>query len=155
MKKTWLKRSTNWFISHTFAIASVLLVLFFLFSFAFLFHLLFSLSLTLVIGIFYCLNCTSLLLHLIPTYLVSHLSLSSIIFSITTLIIGIFCCLNCVSLLLDLITYLANIFYNNYVINIFPRQLLWFIQVSLILCESVSLRKIIVWLKCVVIFFPK
>ena len=38
--------------------------------FAFLFHLLFSLSLTLMIGIFYCLDYTSLLLHLFITHLV-------------------------------------------------------------------------------------
>ena len=38
--------------------------------FAFLFHLLFSLSLTLIIGIFYCLDYTSLLLHLFITHLV-------------------------------------------------------------------------------------
>ena len=46
----------------------------------FLFHLLFplSLSLTVIIGIFYCLNYTFLLFHLIRTYLVAHLSLSSI-----------------------------------------------------------------------------
>ena len=99
---------------------------FFLFS-AFLLHLLFSLSLTLIIGIFYCLNCTSLILHLITTHLVSHVSLSSIIFIISKLIIGIFYCLNYTSLLLHLIiTHLVNIFYNNYVINICPRQLLGF-----------------------------
>ena len=56
----------------------------------FTFHLLFSFYLTLIIGILYCLNCTSLLLHLI-------------------------------------ITHLVNTLFNNYVINICPRQLLWFI----------------------------
>ena len=99
--------------------------LFFLFSFASLFHLLFSLSLALIISIFYCLNYTSILLHLITTHLVSHLSLSSIIFSIPTLIIGIFYCFNCISLLLHLIKiHLVNIFCNT---NICPRQLLWLI----------------------------
>ena len=50
--------------------------LFCLIFFAFLLHLLFSLSLTLIIGIFYCLNYTSLLLHLITTHLVSYLLFS-------------------------------------------------------------------------------
>ena len=96
-KKTKLKHSTELFISHLFTTASVHIVLrvfFFFFFFAFLFHLLFLLSLTLIIGIFYCLNYTSLLLHLITTLLVSYLSLSSIIFSISALIIGIFFCLD-------------------------------------------------------------
>ena len=76
-----------------------------LFVFAFLFN---PLSLALIIGIFYCLNYTSLLLHVIITHLVSNLSLLSIIFSISTLIISIFYCLDCISLLLDLIiTHLA------------------------------------------------
>ena len=96
--------------------------------FAILFHLLFSLSLTLIIDFFYCLNYTSLLLHLITINFVSHFSLSSIIFTISILIIGIFYCLNYTLLLLHLtITHLVNIFYNNYVINRCPRQLLWFI----------------------------
>ena len=73
-----------------------------LFFFAFLFHLLFLLSLTLI-GIIYCLNYTSLLLHLVTTQLLSHPFLSSIIFTISTLIIGIFYCLNYTSLLLHLI----------------------------------------------------
>ena len=51
--------------------------------FAFLFHLLFSLSLTLINSIFYYLNYTSLLLHLIATHLASNLSISSIIFIIS------------------------------------------------------------------------
>ena len=63
----------------------------------------FVLSLTLIIRIFYCLNYTSLLLHLITSHLVSHLSLSSLIFSISALIIDIFYCLDCISLLLHLI----------------------------------------------------
>ena len=79
----------------------------------FLFHLIFSLSLTLIIGMYYCLNYASLLLHLITTHLVSHLSLSSIIFSIPTLIIDIFHCLNYISLVLHLIiTHLVNIIYD-------------------------------------------
>ena len=55
---------------------------FFLFCFfyAFLFHILFSLCMTLIISIFYCLNYTLLLLHLIAACLVSHLSLSSTVF---------------------------------------------------------------------------
>ena len=44
-----------------------------------------------------------LLLHLITTHLVSHLSLSSIVFIISTLIIGIFCCLDHTLLLLHLL----------------------------------------------------
>ena len=85
-------------------------IFFFLdFLFAFLFHLLFSLSLTLIIDISYCLNYTLLLLHLITSRRVSHLSLSSIIFNISTLIIGIHYCLNCISLLGHLIiTHLVN-----------------------------------------------
>ena len=79
------------------------LFLFFFFVFAFLFHLLFLLSLTLIIGIFYRLNHTSLLLYLITAHIVSHLSLSSIIFSISVLIIDIFYCLDCISPLLHLI----------------------------------------------------
>ena len=71
---------------------------FFVFAF-----LLFLLSLTLIIGIFYCLNCTALLLHLITTHLVSHLFLSSIVFSISALIISIFYCFDCISLLLHVI----------------------------------------------------
>ena len=47
------------------------------------FHLLFSLFLALIISIFYCLNYTLLLLHLIATCLVPHFSLSSIIFTIS------------------------------------------------------------------------
>ena len=71
--------------------------------FSFLFHILFSLSLTLIISIFYCLNYTWLLLHLIKIHLVSHLSLSSIVFIISTIILCIFYCLNYSSLLLYLI----------------------------------------------------
>ena len=43
------------------------------FVFAVLFHLLFSLSLTLIFGIFYCLNYTSLFFHFIITHLVNIL----------------------------------------------------------------------------------
>ena len=93
-----------------------------------LFHLLFSLSLTLIISIFHCLNYTSLLLHLITTHLASHLSPSSIVLIISTLITDTFYCLNYTSQLLYLIiTHLVNICYNNYVIKRCPRQLLWFI----------------------------
>ena len=77
---------------------SLFAFLFFLFL-AFFFHLLFSLSLTLIIGIFYCLNYILLLLDLIATHLESHLSLSSIVSIISTLIIGIFYPLNYTSLL--------------------------------------------------------
>ena len=57
----------------------------------------------------------------------------SIIFIISTLIICIFYCLKYTSLLLRLIiTHFINAFYDNYVINICSRQLLWFVQVSLI-----------------------
>ena len=72
----------------------------FFFVCAFLFHLLLSLSLTLIMDFFYCLNYTLLLRYLISTHLLSHLSLSSIIFSISPLIISIFYCLNYMSLLL-------------------------------------------------------
>ena len=58
----------------------VCLLLFWFFTY--LFHLLFSLSVTLTIGIFYCLNQTLLLVHLIITHLVLHRTLSSIIFII-------------------------------------------------------------------------
>ena len=96
--------------------------------FPFLFHLLFSLSLTLIISIFYCLNniryyfisLQHTLYHTFPF----HLSFSLY----PTLTIAIFYCLNYTSLLLDLIiTHLVNTFYNNYVINICPRPLLEFI----------------------------
>ena len=85
-----------------------LVYLFFLGFFVFLFHILFSLSLMLIIDIFYCLHYTLLLLHLITTHLVSDLSLSSGAFIIYTLIIGIFYCLIYTSLLLRVfITHLA------------------------------------------------
>ena len=71
-----------------------LFVLFYRFSL----FLLLSLSLTLIICIFYFLCYTSLLLHLISTHLVSHLSLSSIVFIFYTLIIEIFYCLSYTSL---------------------------------------------------------
>ena len=115
--------------SHLFTIASVpswsfLSLLVCLFVFAFLFHQLFVLSLTLIIGIFYCLNYTLLLLHLITTHLVSHLSLSSIVFIISMLIISIFYCLNYTSLLLYLFITDLVIDFIITVINICPRQLL-------------------------------
>ena len=68
------------------------------------FHLPFLSSLTLITGIFYCLNYTFLLLYLITTQLVSHLSLSSIVFIISMLTISIFYCLHYTSLLLHLFT---------------------------------------------------
>ena len=103
-RKPNLNAQQKSFISHPFAIASVPVVLFLsFFFFEFLFYLLFSLPLTLIIGVFYCLNYTSPLLHLISTHLVSHLSLSSIIFSISTPIISIFYCLNYILLLLYLL----------------------------------------------------
>ena len=80
--------------------------------FSFLFHLFFSLYLTLIIGIFYCLNYTLLLLHLISTHLVSYLSLSSIIFIISTL------------------THLVNMFYNNYVINMFQEIIIIHVSIT-------------------------
>ena len=79
---------------------------------------------SIILIMFFCLNYTSLLLHLMRTQLVLHLSLSSIIFITSTLIIGIFYCLNYTSLLLHLITNLVIGFYNNYVNKICPRQLL-------------------------------
>ena len=93
--------------------------------FPFFFYLFFLFSLTLIIGIFYCLNYTLLLHHLIITYLASDLSLSYIIFIVPDTTIGIFYCLDYTSLLLHfLITHLENIFYNNYVIHICPRKFL-------------------------------
>ena len=93
--------------------------------FAFLFYPLFSLSLILIIGIFYCLNYTLLFLHLITNTSYHIFLFHLFFFIISTLIIGIFYCLNYISLLLYLIiTYLVIEFYNNYVINICPRQLL-------------------------------
>ena len=70
--------------------------------FTFLSHLLFSFLLTLI-SIIYCLNYTSLILHLVTTHLLSYPFFSSIIFIISTIIIGIFYCLNYTSLLLRLI----------------------------------------------------
>ena len=61
--------------------------------------------------------------NIITTHLVSHLSLSSIVIIISTLLMGIFYCLNYTLLFLHLIIlHLVNIFYNNHVINICPRQ---------------------------------
>ena len=121
-----LKRAAKPFSSHTFTIVSTtpLFLSVFVF-FSFLFHVMFSLSLKLIISIFYYLNCTSLLIHLI-TNILYHTFLFDLLFSLyPTLIMRIFCCLNYTSLLLDLIiTYLVNTFYNNYAIKIGPRQLL-------------------------------
>ena len=109
------KRTTNSCSPHPFTRASVsplffsVFVCFFVF-FASLLHLLFLLSLTLI-GIIYCLNYTSILLHLVTTHFLSHPFLSSIIFIISTLIIGIFYRLNYTSLLLRLIiTHLVTYF---------------------------------------------
>ena len=71
-------------------------------------------------------NINSLLPHLITTHLVSHLSLSSIFIIISTLIISIFYCLDYTSLLFHLFrtNLVEHTSYNNYIINICPRQLL-------------------------------
>ena len=98
---------------------------------------------TLIIGIFYCINYTLLLLHLIITHLLNifynnytinicptlcHTFSFIYYFHYLYVNYGNFYCLNDTSLLLHLITtHLQNIFYNNYAINICPRQLLWFI----------------------------
>ena len=58
--------------------------------FLFFFYLLVSLSLTLIISIFYCLNYTLLFLHPSKAHLVPHISLSFIVFIISMLIIGPF-----------------------------------------------------------------
>ena len=76
---------------------------FFVVFYAFLFQILFPLFLTLIISILYCLNYTLLLLPLTARHLVSHFSLSSIVFIIFTLIIGIFYRLNDTSLLFHLL----------------------------------------------------
>ena len=86
----WRKPTLNTaqsFSSHTFTLACVTPLFFSFFVFCLLFHLLFLLSLTLIISIFYSLNYTSLILHLIRAHLV-------------------------------------NTFYNNYVTNTSPGQLL-------------------------------
>ena len=74
-----------------------------LFVCLFFLHFSFIYYLTLITGIFYCLHYTWLLLNIITTHLVSHLSFSCIIFSISALIIDIFYCLDCISLLLHLV----------------------------------------------------
>ena len=124
-----MKGTTKSISSHPFTIACVtplfFSVCFVFYFFPFLFHLLFSLSLTLIIGIFYCLNYISLLLYLIKTRFVSHFSFSSNFFTIFILLIGIFYSLNNTSLLLHLVvTHLVNTSYNKYVIKICPRKLL-------------------------------
>ena len=120
-----LKFAIKPYSSHTFTIACATPLLLLSLFFAFLFHLLFPLCLTLIIRISYCLNDISLLLHLITTPW-DHTFTFHLLFSFyLTLIIGIFHCLNYTSLLLHLIrTHLVNTFYNNYVINVCPRQLL-------------------------------
>ena len=103
--------SSNHLVHYSFCLPlffSVLFCFFFCFCFCVSF-LLFSLFLTIIIDIFYSLNYASLLLHLIATHLVSHLSLSSIVFIISTLITGIFYCLDYTS---SLYNTLCNRFYN-------------------------------------------
>ena len=82
-------------------------------------------SLTLIIGICYCFNCIHYYFISLQ-YTLCHTFPFHILFSLyPTLFIGTFYCLNYASLLLDIIiTHLVNTFYNNYVINICPRQLL-------------------------------
>ena len=103
---------------------------FFFYLFTFFFHLLFSFPLTLI-SIVYCLNYTSLLLHLVTTHLLSHLFFSSVVFIISMVIVGIIYCLNNISLLLHLIiTHLVIDFIITIItmiINRCPRQLLCFI----------------------------
>ena len=98
-----LKSTTNPVSSDRVTIASAppcsFLSLFgFLLLFVLLLHLLFSLSLTLIIGIFYCLNYALLLLHLITKHLLLYLFLSYIVFIVSSLIIIILYCLNYVGL---------------------------------------------------------
>ena len=123
----WIKPkcTTKSFSSHTFTITCVTPLFLFVFVFSLsLLHLLSLLSLTLIIGIFYCFN-------YICCYFVSlehtlyHTFPFHLLFSLyPTLIIGIFYCLNYTSVLLDLtITQIVNIFNNSYVNNICLRQL--------------------------------
>ena len=127
----WIKPkcTTKSFSSHTFTITCVTPLFLFVFVFSLsLLHLLSLLSLTLIIGIFYCFN-------YICCYFVSlehtlyHTFPFHLLFSLyPTLIIDIFYCLNYTSVLLDLIiTHLVNTFYDNYVIVLCPRQFLRFI----------------------------
>ena len=116
----WIKLNLNTqqkvFSFHTSTIACVILFFLPVFTlfFVFLFHLWLSLML--------------------PCYFISiqhtlhHPSSFHLLFSLyLTLIVSMFYCLNYTSLLLYLIiTQLVNMFYTNYVINICPRQLLWF-----------------------------
>ena len=112
----YLIKQQKVFSFHTSTIACVILLFLpvFTFSFVFLFHLWLSLML--------------------PCYFISiqhtlhHPSSFHLLFSLyLTLIISMFYCLNYTWLLLYLIiTQLVNMFYTNYVINVCPRQLLWF-----------------------------
>ena len=80
------KRPKKSFISHLFAISFVSLVNFFFifFFFAFLFHLWFSLSLILIIGIFYCLNYTLPLCYFISSqHTLYHTFLFHLLFSVS------------------------------------------------------------------------
>ena len=78
----WRKPNINVQQNHLALTLSLVIFCLFFCLFALLFHLLFLLSLTLIIGIFYYLNYTSLLLHLIITHLVniSLVMLSSIFY---------------------------------------------------------------------------
>ena len=97
----------------------------YLFFSAFLFHLLFSLSLTLIIGIFYCLNDISLWLHLIARCDTPCITSFSFIYCFIYLYANYRHLLHFV-ITSSLYNTLCNRFYNNYVINICTRQLLWF-----------------------------
>ena len=131
-----LKRTAKSLSSYTFHKACVTHLFLSVFVFAaFLFHLLFSLSLTLMISIFYFLNYTSLLLHFIAKHLLSHLTLSSIILIISDTnyqhLLLSFHGLNYTSLLLSLIiTHLVNTVYNNYVINMSYAIIMIYINIT-------------------------
>ena len=112
LHSNWRKPNLNAEQNHLASVPPCPFLSFFFFFFFFFFCVPLSsiilLSLTLIIGIFYCLNYTLLLLHLITMHLVSHLSVPSIVFIISVLIIGIFCSLNYILPLLHLfITHLV------------------------------------------------
>ena len=73
---------------------------FFVLCYSFIYY--FFIFVTLMIDIFYCVNNTSVLLHLFTRHFVSHLALSCITYSISALIINIFYCLDSIRLLLHL-----------------------------------------------------
>ena len=64
------------------------------------------------------------------SFVIFCICLSSVVFTISTLIIGTFYCLN-YTLLLLLYNTPWNRFYNNYVIDICLRQLLWLVEILL------------------------